>query len=293
MRSARPVVRLAVLALGVCVVPVAHAWFGKPSTAAQVIVDNELAFQKSVVERGQRDGFLAWLADSAVVFQPRPTPARALYESQPDSGAQLRWKPDLAMVSGNGDFGWATGPWMLWQKSTSERAGATGHYLTVWRRQGDGSWRVLLDGGTPYPVADDRRPGHLQVTPRLREPGGGKGKAAGCTEAFVQLWKDEGRKDALDEFVADDVRLMQSGAPPLDGEKAARRRDALAKTTLTSGRITKSLSSAGGDVVVTYGEYAIAATPDMPARRFVFVHAWDVGGKCRLALELANLVGDR
>lgn len=293
MRSVRPVTRLLVLALGTCSVPAAHAWFGKPSTAAQVIVDNEIAFQKAVVERGQRDGFLAWLADSAVVFQPRPTPARALYESRPDSGAQLRWQSDLAMVSGAGDFGWATGPWMLWQKSTHERAGATGHYLTVWRRQADGSWRVLLDGGTPYPVADDRRPTHLQVTPRLREPGGGKGKAANCTAAFVQLWKDEGRKDALDEFVADDVRLMQSGAAPLDGEKAARRRDALAKTTLTSGRITKSLSSASGDVVVTYGEYSIAATPDLPARRFVFAHAWDVSGKCRLALELANLVGER
>lgn len=293
MPSARSAARLLALALGGCLVPAAHAWFGKPSTAAQVIVDNEIAFQKSVVERGHREGFLAWLAASAVVFQPRPTPARALYESQPDNGARLRWAPDLAMLSGDGDFGWATGPWMLWQKSTSERAGATGHYLTVWRKQADGAWRVLLDGGTPYPVADDRRPTHLQVTPRLREPGGGKGKARDCTEAFVQHWKDEGRRDALDEYVAEDVRLMQSGAPPLDGEKAARRRDALAKTTLTSGRITKSIASASGDVVVTYGEYAIAATPDMPARRFVFVHAWDVDGKCRLALELANLVGDR
>ncbi len=285
-----PLSRLAVagaVALA-CAVPAAAR---EAKGAAQVIVDNERAFQQAVADLGERDGFLAFLAESSVLFRPRPVPGRAVYLGKPDPGTQLRWRPDLAHVSGGGDFGWASGPWMLGTGWATGRPGATGHYLTVWRREAGGQWRVVLDGGAPYPLDEEAKASHLTVTPRLREPGGGRGKRADCAAEFFATWREDGRAEALDEFVAKDVRLAQAGRPPLDGAKAARRGDLLREAVLSAGRVTRSISSESNDVVVTYGEYELAAQPDVPRRRFVYAQAWDVGRKCELALELITPVG--
>lgn len=258
---------------------------------AQVIVDEERAFAQAVADLGERDGFLAYLAESSVLLRPRPVPGRAAYQDKADSGAQLRWTPDVAHVSGAGDFGWASGPWMLGSGWATGRAGATGHYFTAWRRDAGGQWRVVLDGSAPYPVDDDRRAGFLDVKPKLRDPGSGRGKRSDCASEFFAKWRDDGRTDALEEFAADDLRLAQASRAPLDGAKVARKGDLLRGAILSAGRVTRSISSETNDVVVTYGEYDLAAKADVPRRRFVFVQAWDVGGKCELALELITPVG--
>jgi ketosteroid isomerase-like protein len=287
--AARAAAMAALAAVALACAPAAVA--REPKNAAQVIVDSERAFQQAVLDLGERDGFLAFLAESAVLFRPRPVPGRAAYLGKPDPGTELRWQPDLAHVSGGGDFGWASGPWMLGTGWATGRPGATGHYLTVWRREAAGQWRVVLDGGAPYPVDESARATHLQVTPRLREPGSGRGRRADCAAEFFAVWREDGRAEALEEFVAKDVRLAQAGRPPLDGSKIARRGDLLRDAVLAAGRVTRSVSSESNDVVVTYGEYELAAQPDVPRRRFVFAQAWDVGRSCELALELLTPVG--
>ena len=257
-----------------------------PKDAAQALLDAEAALQSAVTARGERAGLLAYLAESAVSFRPRPVPARSHWEARNDAGARVRWQPDLAAISGDGEFGWTSGPWLYWPGPTGVRHSAGGHYFTAWRREADGSWRVVLDARAPYPVTDGARDGHLAVVPRLRKPGGGRGRAADCSVQFGDLWRDEGREEALDEFAAKDVRLLHTNSPPVDGAKAAERLDTLRGATLGANRVGRSLASAGGDLVITYGEYDLAARPDVPRRRFVYVQAWDVARGCRLAAEL-------
>jgi ketosteroid isomerase-like protein len=276
---------------GVVLVCSSPAVSAREHREAQVIVENERAFQQAVIDLGERDGFLAYLAESAVTFRPRPVPGRAFYEGRKDADGELRWAPDLAHVSGGGDFGWSSGPWRVGTGWATGRQGSTGHYLTVWRREGGGQWRVVLDAGAPYPLDDDAKATHMRVVPKLREPGGGKGKRSDCASEFFAKWREDGRREALEDFAADDLRLAQAGRPPLDGAKAARKGDQLRDAVLSAGRITRSISSESNDVVVTYGEYELAAQPDKPRRRYVYAQAWDVGRKCELALELITPVG--
>lgn len=256
--------------------------------SAQVIVDNERAFERAAIERGTRAGFLEFLAETSVVLGPQPKPGRAATEAGPAPGAPLRWRPDLASISGAGDFGWASGPFLSYPASTAEPPAAAGHYFTVWRREDGGAWRVLLDGGVSYPFDDRLVTRHLEVTPRLRRPGEGHGQATDCSVAFGALWQRKGRAAALKEYLADDARLLLAGAAVEDGRATWLKADPLGDAGLAKLRTAKTLASANGDVQVSFGEYDVAARLDAPSRRYVFVHAWDVGKVCRLALEMLN-----
>lgn len=256
--------------------------------SAQQIVDNERAFERAAIERGTRAGFLEYLAEGAVVLTPKPVPGRAATEARPAPGAPLRWRPDLAGIAAAGDFGWASGPYLSYTASTDEPPAVAGHYLTVWRREADGAWRVVLDGGAPYPLDDALVPHRLDVTARLRPPAGGRAATSDCSAAFAARWQQKGRDAALREFLADDARQLAAGAMPRDGRAAWPGADELRGAALTHLRTSRTLRADGGDVEVSYGEVGVAARPDAPARHYFFVHVWDAGRRCRLALELLN-----
>jgi len=274
----------AVLGGGALAFLTAHA--AEPATA-QTLVDRELAFGQAAIDHGTRSAFLEYLADSAVILAPSPSPARSTIEGDAPPGAPLRWRPDLATMSRHHDFGWASGPFTSWAHSTNDRPQSSGHYFTVWWLEDNGKWRVVLDGGVPYPVAETDLPHHLDVTPRLRnsESSGG---SKDCVTDFTDLWRQKGRAKALKEYLASDARLLYAGSPPRDGKAIQPATDPLVATHLAGVHVARRLSSEFGDIAVSYGEFDLEATLEAPARRVVFIQAWDVSSKCRLALEALN-----
>ncbi len=66
-----------------------------------------------------------------------------------DTTLQLRWEPDHAGLSDDGTLGYTMG-----RSETRKRLGDStvvvdrSRYLTVWRRQADGGWKVNADIGT-------------------------------------------------------------------------------------------------------------------------------------------------
>jgi ketosteroid isomerase-like protein len=69
-----------------------------------------------------------------------------------DSNLVLVWRPIMADVSDDGTRAHTIGTWDFYVRGKdSASSAASGHYLTVWRRQADGSWKVLADIGTQHP----------------------------------------------------------------------------------------------------------------------------------------------
>jgi ketosteroid isomerase-like protein len=67
------------------------------------------------------------------------------------TGARLTWKPTKAEVLGRGDLGYSVGSWELRAVTGGGQAAVTrGDYLTVWRKQADGAWRVSFDTGSSF-----------------------------------------------------------------------------------------------------------------------------------------------
>ena len=66
-------------------------------------------------------------------------------------GYSLTWEPDVASSSETGDMGWTSGRYINHRKGSSGTIVQTGRYLTIWKRQANGAWRVDLDTGVPDP----------------------------------------------------------------------------------------------------------------------------------------------
>ena len=65
------------------------------------------------------------------------------------TGDRFTWWPDTAVVAASGDLGYTLGRYAI--TGEGEQAGDTvarGHYVTVWQKQPDGSWKIAVDIGT-------------------------------------------------------------------------------------------------------------------------------------------------
>lgn len=59
---------------------------------------------------------------------------------------KIEWHPDQVAVARSGELGYISGTYISTFKDASGKpASDKGKYLTVWKKQGDGSWKVLLD----------------------------------------------------------------------------------------------------------------------------------------------------
>jgi len=63
-------------------------------------------------------------------------------------GFSLTWEPTEAVVSASGDLGYTLGRWTS-RSINPEGKTVTGQgkYLTIWRKQSNGSWRAAVDVG--------------------------------------------------------------------------------------------------------------------------------------------------
>ena len=126
-----------------------------PDLAA--MADTERQFAKTATSKGWRDAFLDFFADDAVALGREVTLAKDGLRKQPStpfSQLELVWEPRLGDVAASGDLGWLTGPSTSINHTSKEPKPNHGCYLSIWRKQPDGKWRVFIDvgAGAPEPV---------------------------------------------------------------------------------------------------------------------------------------------
>ena len=72
---------------------------------------------------------------------------RPYYDS---TAIRLSWVPSRAEVARSRDMGWTIGTYTV--THTDDKGTTTirhGRYVTIWKKQRDGSWKAVLDSGTP------------------------------------------------------------------------------------------------------------------------------------------------
>jgi ketosteroid isomerase-like protein len=127
----------------------------------EAIAKSEAEFEKARAEKGL-EGWLSYFADDTADFV-RGGPftftkeeMRKHLEKTFDPADQLTWKPVKIEVAASGDLAYSLGTWQLKGKDPKGNdVTQTGKYITVWKKQKDGSWKVVADTGTvdPSPAA--------------------------------------------------------------------------------------------------------------------------------------------
>lgn len=118
------------------------------------LVEAERSFAHTSQTEGMRTAFLTFLADDAIVFRPRPIKGKSLYNQSSTTPGMLTWLPVFADISAAGDLGYTTGPFAFRKAGGDGQPDGYGHYVSLWKKQASGEWRVALDAGISHPAPD-------------------------------------------------------------------------------------------------------------------------------------------
>jgi ketosteroid isomerase-like protein len=129
------------------------------SPGLHFLLDLEKKFAQATAEGGGA-AFAAWFADDAVSLANGKPPvqghdaiaARATWSAK---DYQLTWTPDGGEMGPTGDMGYT---WGHYSGRSKDSAGGpivtTGRYITMWKKQRDGTWKVVLDASNEGPALE-------------------------------------------------------------------------------------------------------------------------------------------
>ena len=160
-------------AVVVCAIPIA-GWGQLPDQNAQtsapnplldptanpgkvLLFDLEARFAKDVRERGGA-AFADWFAEDGVALNngQQPVVGRVAIAKSANwlpKDYQLTWTPTEAQLGPSGDIGYTWGHFEGHSKDANGNpVNTSGRYITIWRKQTDGSWKVVLDAGANEPA---------------------------------------------------------------------------------------------------------------------------------------------
>jgi ketosteroid isomerase-like protein len=126
----------------------------------EVFKDQLLETDRQFSAMSQREGigpaFLQYMDDHATIYREGALPytgreaLTGLYAKP--SSAQLSWKPTFADCAASGDLGYTMGEWTIKRRDEqgAEKT-SNGFYVSIWKRQADGSWKYVFDSGINGP----------------------------------------------------------------------------------------------------------------------------------------------
>ena len=254
------------------------------------LVDAELAFARMASQQGVRAAFLANFAPDGIALEPEPVRVQQAWRSRPAPAdplaVHLDWKPAQAGVARSHDFGYTTGPFTLRTKAQPQTA-RHGTFFSVWQRDRNGRWQVILDAGTSSPEAVD----FVALGASPRPAFGGHASPAAARRELLALETRSGASSLVPndyaKLLADDARLHVNGEPPLVSRAAIARAIALRARRIAwmpiGARVARS-----SDMAVTWGAYE-ATGRDAQVRHGHYAHLWlrDRVGEWRLAYDVA------
>jgi|SRR5687767_6458415 len=269
-----------IAALGVMALACGCATRGALDRDHAALVAAERAFARHAEVADVRTAFLAAFAGDGIWMTPEPMRLRDAYASRPapadPRAVRLEWGPAISGIAASGDFGFTSGPSTLSLRDGS-RPPRHGAYFSVWKRDAQQRWRVVIDAGitSPTPIAADAMlpsPAVLPAPPGKANPG---------IAAVIQDIERAGEWsiDAFLDILAKDARLYTEG-PPRSG--AAELRDALERSHPVTFEPSGGGDATSGDLAYTYGKWRSAGANGY----YVHLYTRDASGIMRIAVAM-------
>lgn len=272
--------------------PIARAADEKPSDAVHAIVESEGRFCQMAHDRSVRAAFLEFLADDAIVFRPEPVNGKKVWSERPESGLALIWQPIFAAMARSSDLGYTTGP-AKWKKDQAdEKFLGYGQFVSVWKKQRDGAWKVALDIGieNPQPTSEPGPPQTLVADDVTKDVDLVAARQAleKTQRGFAGMAKEDSL-GALSAFASESIRAFREEMFPIIGKKAV-------VDMASAGHGPMSIQASGGDMsrsgdlAYSYGSYSIKRGDETERGNLVQIWQTDSAGAWKLVLDLEQKV---
>lgn len=112
----------------------------------------EKAFEQMCEEKGIPEAFAWYAAENATIKRENDTLIsgreyiRDYYKKTTAKNTKVLWSPDYVEVAKSRDMAYSYGKylWLVSDKNGQEQK-YTGVYITIWKKQPDGSWKYVWD----------------------------------------------------------------------------------------------------------------------------------------------------
>ena len=247
------------------------------------MIDTERAFAARAKVVGWKQSFLEYFADAAIGFDgDEAGSAKNQIRKLPDppKGMQLLWEPRYGDAAASGELGYLTGPSTNINPARDNGAPRHGNYASVWKRQPDGRYQVVIDVGVTTPGPTPFSPGFTRAPHGPRYAGKDTLEAAGRSlrEADAALTGAAlgNRAAAYRGRLAAGARLHYPNVLPVTGEAAI-----LAwlgtLPSLSAGETRYAEAARSGDLGYTWGSYAAPGIGGDPAQKGFYTRVWTRG----------------
>src|SRR5215213_1418351 len=257
------------------------------------MVKTEQAFSKMAEEKNTRDAFIAFIADDGLLFRPGAVNGKEWLLKSPapppsDKRPLLAWQPAYAGISASGDMGFTTGPWEAKADIIDEKPQGYGHFVTVWKKQADGSWKFVVDLGISHPQSGGPQTLWAPTDTSTKETfqpvdvTSGREALLDRDRKYAAEVLKEGAAMSYLAYAAPEVRLYRMNSLPFIGREAAIAQ--LSKTTeqVKWQPIAADVSRAG-DLGYTHGTY------ESGNERGSYVRIWKKqNGEWRIVMDVTN-----
>jgi ketosteroid isomerase-like protein len=247
-------------------------------TDLENLVNTEKAFAKFTAEKGMKQGFLEYLADDGILFQPTATNGKEYWKVKDNSPALLVWNPTFADISSDGKLGYTTGDWEFRPQGKDDKPNGFGQYLTLWQKQINGNFKVILDIGISHNKSQTVETNLLSP---IETP---TNKLLKFFE-FLEQSRVFDRSNPATTYnklyknnLADDVRILREGKLPIIGKKLA---DKELKNAAKEISLQPKFTFDIKNLAYTYGKY------ESDKEKGSFVEIWKFrNGKWQIVLDI-------
>jgi ketosteroid isomerase-like protein len=263
------------------------------TTDVNTVVEAEKNFNKLVERKGIKGGFLAVADPEGIVFKPNAVVITDFYNSIDKQEGTLKTTPNFARISTNGDLGFTAGPY-VYQNGATDNDKVFGDYVSVWRADGEGKFKLLINLGIQHPEAeqemptDFKNPDSVKKVALSKDPFGGK-KIIMATDNLFNHSLTLSSLAAYKEFLSAEGRYYFPGFEPLIGQ------DKIMKFIDNEGiSITAETTNAGrstsNDLAYTYGKARIKKGDIVSDYNYVRIWEKDAAHKWNILLEVFSSI---
>jgi ketosteroid isomerase-like protein len=195
----------------------------------------------------------------------------------------LSWRPAVNDVAAAADLGYSSGPWTITDKSKAGRPPVYGTFLSIWRKQSNGKWRVIVDMGVRVRTPTDehgQQKWNASTLPAIAMQGAEPTKEAWSLLELDRQFSDEagtaGLAASYRTYAFSDARILRENIGALS---SVENREKVLTTEDSSGKYAwlplRSEVSSSADFGYTFGSYIVTPTDEAkPSAKGYYARVW-------------------